>query len=284
MGDEGKELPNDEGQVKERIATPDSELRRSLDFAKAAIGALSDFAVQNGARDTDLSHIDKIWNEESFHLLPRKLIKKGLEEAGRDSESASLVSGLTARKTGDVFIPEEDPGNTHTVIHESIHRASYSTGEPNKDLLERQVAEECDFRLTDKGTLDPNSPYFRNKPNDDNELKLWGSFVGQVASQLREGLTEWAAQRAEALVSDRGFVGGMVLPGKKYPDQVDWIEKMKKDFQQKSGTSEHEADAVFIHAALSGNISRIANGIGKNLSSTTFRGYLNQAYFDLHHI
>lgn len=272
-----------ETQRPQEIKDPRAELTVTFEEARKTLDALKDHAIKNGVQEDKIGHLSQVLNPNDYYLLPAEAMKRELIRAGEDPSRAQNVQALTA-KTGEVFMSEQDAENAHPLIHESIHRAVYLVEKTHGSvMLEKQVAAVCGFTLSDKMTLDPNSPYFQGKNVTEDDIALWSSFVKQVIKQVREGLTEWTTQKGNELASQSDLVPKFNEEDSKYPDQVDWIKRMKSDMQQYAGITEERGDAIIIETALTGDISQIADQFG-NSPDKSFRGYLNEAYFNPHHI
>lgn len=256
--------PREVGVPKE---TPEQLFRETLETTRQAMNTLVGFAIENGAEPKKFSHIERVFAEDGHILLPSlKMMRDELAKLHGETDMTRRTEVLTAQKTGEVFVPEEQAGSVHDVFHESIHRASWlhdrEQGLGEKTALKvKQLAERYGVQITPDGKIDPNSEYINKYTSNENEKAMLVEYFTETlrkeVPRITEGLTEWATQRANGLVTKEGNKVIMEDSDFAYEDEVKYVNEIKVRMMQKEGITDESADTKLITAALTGDMGEL---------------------------
>ena len=254
----------------EAVGTPDNPeqlFKKSLEISQQVITKLATFAIENGANPNKLTHLTQVFSPGGHILLPPMgIMRKELAKVHGDTETTRNTQAITAKKTGQVFVPEESAGNVHDCLHESIHRASWLYNRlqglgVNETLLIRAIATQFGLEVTPEGKIGPNSPVLQTlNPDDktgrDELLKGYTDHLKTEVFIINEGLTEWVTQRADGLILENGQTLNIPEENKRYPYQVEEIEAIREKMF-KAGIEQSKVDAILITAALTGDVAEL---------------------------
>lgn len=257
-----------QGEMDKAIENPHERFKETVEISKGVLNGLADFAVKGGIDPSELTHIPTVFDPNGHILLPPvEIMRKEIIKAHGDSDTARRTRALMIRSTGQVFVPEEQAGSVHDIVHESIHRAEWLRNQETGGhattggLMLRQLADRMRVTITPKGTVDVHSEYIQEYADTDEEranlVKFFTESLREQRHQVGEGLTEWTTQKAATL---------NLVPAEtrfkeednSYTDEVAQIQELKFKMIA-SGAEENQADAQLIAAALSGDISKLVN-------------------------
>lgn len=244
---------------------PHEVFRQTLEMSKQAMDALVDFATQNGALIERFSHLARVFEVDGHVLLPpMETMRSELVKIHGESDRTMRTRALMARKTGQVFVPEEQAGSVHDVFHESIHRAAWLRDRElglstNTTDIVRQLASQV--TISADGKVDPNGEYIRQFCQTDQErenlIRILTETLRREAPRVTEGLTEWATQRANGMTTKEGVTIKMEGKDMAYEDEVQYINEVRAKLIEKEGLTADQADARIITAAIIGDISEL---------------------------
>ncbi len=228
------------------------ELEKTVAASGKVIGALVNFAVENGANPVNLDHVSRVTDIAHWRILP--------PEAFQPHQLAK-----TDPNTGDVSVRKDRISSLHTVTHEGVHRAAVlkrlQEGKPHPGFV---VAGLFGFELSDHGRglrpLDETNYLDMNNQARQKSLKKSMSDIRTATELLNEGITEWSVRRANGLQAENGKVIEMSQEDA-HPDGVSLIQDLKKE----SSIDSAKIDALLIEAALTGDVNHLANSLGSNL-------------------
>lgn len=259
------------------LVTPQEKLSQSIKTAKKIIDSLVIFATQHGIHKDKFANLNNVWVGNGFLLLPNEMMDSAIiETKGWSKDQAVNLRATTSNETGEVFAREEYADKVHDIAHESVHRAVILARNAGiVPSLRKQIAPVYDLLLTKDDELDPQSIALLSRPEKKDEIR---THFSQAIKQFDEGITEWVVQQANKI---RGEGAGIISEADyKYPDQVKGIIKMIEKYREKSGLSEEASIAVFIEAALTGDISKIYESMGRY----DFLAYLNDIVYTSHQL
>lgn len=176
------------------------------------------------------------------------------------------IRALTAKRTGEVFVPEEQAGSVHDVFHESIHRATWLRDrqlelETNITDIARQLASLYSITITADGRVDPNSEYIKQYAQTDGERKNFIQFFTETLKEqtqrVTEGLTEWTTRKANGMAIGEGTSVKIAEEDNAYEDEVQYMTKVRTELKEKKGLTDEQTDTEIITAALTGDISEL---------------------------
>lgn len=248
--------------------TPEQIFRRTIETSRQAITALAEIAIANGIEEQKLAHLGNIFTQDSHILMPPVAVMRAelAKITGRETDITKRTRALRSQKTGQVFVPEEQAGSIHDVLHESIHRATWLHDRvqglsENQTLLANQLASKYGVTISKDGKIDPDSEYIRTYASNDNERTMLIEFFMQTLKervpQATEGLTEWATKRANGLTTKEGNKITMMEDDLAYQELVKEIEEIKTKMIKQKGITNEKADAILITAALTGDIEKL---------------------------
>ena len=240
---------------------PHEVFRQTLETSRQTMASIVSFVTQNGVAPERFSHLTKVFAPEGHVLLPPiETMRTELTRTYGQNDRTMRTRALTARKTGQVFVPEEQSGSVHDIFHESIHRAAWLRDRElglntNTTDIVQQLAGRYGVTISADGRVDPNSEYLKRYSQTDEEkenlIQFFTETLKEETSKVTEGLTEWTTQRAE---------GAMVKTAEgemAYEDEVRYINDVRSRLKEKEGITDAQADAKVITAALTGDISEL---------------------------
>lgn len=189
--------PQELGATKE---DPHEVFRKTLETSRQTVDMLVGFATQNGVAPERFSHLTKVFEPDGHILLPPiEVMRAELVKMHGQNDQTMRTRALTARKTGQVFIPEEQAGSVHDVFHESIHRAAWLKDRElglntNTTDIVRQLASRFGVTISADGKVDPNSEYIKQYSQTDEEreylIQFFTETLKEETPKVTEGLTE----------------------------------------------------------------------------------------------
>lgn len=263
-GEGGNELPrpNIKDSGKEN---PHEVFERTLETTRQVMDGLVGFATQNGINPIRFSHIPKVFGGEGHILLPPiAVMRRELANAHGESDLNSRTRALTARKTGEVFVPEEQAGSLHDVLHESIHRAAWLRDRElglntNTTNIANQLADGFGVSIDASGGIDPQSEYIQRFSETDEDrahlIKYFTETLRTFTPRVTEGLVEWATQRADGIAKNSGIVIDMNEEDNVYDYEIQKLNKVRIQLMEDEKLTANQVDAKLITAALTGDIS-----------------------------
>jgi len=258
---------NNQPEPQERIIpkeNPADIFKKTLETSNQTMSVLVDFATENGVAAERLSHVVRVFEADGHILLPPiDTMRCELAKIQGESDRTRRTRALTARKTGEVFVPEEQAGSVHDIFHESIHRAAWlvdrqqGLGISTTDIV-RKLASHYGIAITEDGRVDPNSEYIKQYAETDEEIKNLIEFFTETLRgetlRLTEGITEWTTRRARDIAREKGITIEMAEEDMAYDDEVQYVDEIRTRLKEKEGLTDKVADAKVISAAISGNI------------------------------
>lgn len=246
---------------------PHELFRKTLETSRQTTDTLVGFATENGVVAERLSHVATVFVSDGHILLPPiETMRRELASIHGESDRTMRTRALTARKTGQVFVPEEQAGSIHDIFHESIHRAAWLRDRQqglntNTTDIVRKLASRYGITITEDGRVDPNSEYIKQYAKTDEEIKNLIEFFTETLKgetpRVTEGITEWTTRRARDIAREKGITIEMAEEDMVYDDEVQYVNEIRTRLIEKEGLTDKVADAKLIAAALSGNISEL---------------------------
>lgn len=246
---------------------PYETFSRTLETSKRIMDLLVNFATQNGVAPESFSHLTKVFGPDGHMLLPPvDVMRAELAKTQGQTDRTMRTRALTARTTGQVFVPEEQAGSVHDILHESVHRAVWLK---DKELglntkttnIAKQLAESLGVTISVDGRVDPESEYIKQSLRADEKkedlVQLLTETLREGTSAVTEGLTEWTTQQAVGIAAAQGVVIEMASKDNAFEDEVRYIDECRSKFQKAEGLTDDRVDAKIIEAALSGDISEL---------------------------
>lgn len=248
--------------------SPEQTFKKTLEISKQTMTSLVDFAVSKGIDAKNFDHLANVFTQDSHILMPPvEVMRSELAKiSGGETDSTRRTRALRSQKTGEVFVPEEQTGSIHDVLHESIHRAAWLHDKTlglseYQTLLANQLATKYGITITTEGKVDPNSKYIQTYGSNDNEkgelMKYFTNMLKEKVSHVAEGLTEWATRKANGLTTKEGTEIHMPEQELSYSDLVKDFEEVKAKMVSQLNIPAEKADAILITAALTGDIKEI---------------------------
>lgn len=248
------------------VENPEAIFNKTLANARLGVGLLTNFAIDQQTLSHEATNIlDEVFAPDGHILLPPiSIVRKELIKMHGDNDMSRRTRALCSTKTGEVFIPEEQAGSTHDLIHESLHRASWLTnnklGDQNGTLMIRQLAERYGITIKD-GKIDLESPYIQKYAQTDTERQDLSDFFTETLkrehAEINEGLAEWATRYVTSLQpATENFQ--MDDKDNAYNDLVADVEMIRAKIIEKDKVSLKQADAILVASALTGDISKIS--------------------------
>lgn len=246
---------------------PYEVFRQTLEMSRQTMDTLVDFATQNGVVAERFSHLARVFEADGHVLLPpMETMRRELVKIHGESDHTLRTRALMARKTGQVFVPEEQAGSVHDVFHESIHRAAWLRDRElglsiNTTDIVRQLANRYKVTISADGKVDPNSEYIKRFCQTDqereNHIQFFTETLKRETPRVTEGLTEWTTQRVNGMTTKEGVTIKMEEKDRVYEDEIQYINEVRAKLIKKEGLTSDQADAKIITAALTGDISEL---------------------------
>lgn len=246
---------------------PHEVFKRTLETTRQTMDGLVGFATQNGISPIKFSHIPRVFGADGHILLPPiETMRRELANAYGESDRTSRTRALTARKTGEVFVPEEQAGSIHDVLHESIHRAAWLRDRElglntNTTNIANQLAGGFGVSIDASGGIDPQSEYIQRFAETDEDrahlIKYFTETLRTYTPRVTEGLVEWVTQRADSIAKNSGIVTDMHEDDNAYDYEIQKLNKVRTKFMEEEKLTQDQVDAKLITAALTGDISEL---------------------------
>lgn len=256
--------PQDASTPKEN---PHEVFKQTLETSSRAMDALADFATQNGVSAERFPHLTKVFDPDGHILLPPiETMRRELVRMHGESDRTSRTRALTAHKTGQVFVPEEQAGSIHDTLHESIHRAAWLNDRQlglstNTSNIANQLASRYGITIAADGKVDPNSEYIKQFASTEEErnnlIQFFTETLKEETTRVTEGITEWTTQRANGMTTSEGTRIRMENVDMAYGAEVQYINDVKSKLISEEGITEGQADAKIIGAAQTGDVGEL---------------------------
>lgn len=261
---------NNQPQIQELGAIkedPHETFRETMETSRQIMDMLVGFATQNGVAPERFSHLTKVFEPDGHILLPPiEAMRAELVKMHGQNDQTMRTRALTARKTGQVFVPEEQAGSVHDVFHESIHRAAWLKDRElglntNTTNIVRQLASRFGVTISADGKIDPNSEYIKQYSQTDKErenlIQFFTETLKEETPRVTNGLTEWTTQRANNTATKKEAIVKMAEEDIVYEDEVRYISEVRLKLKEKNGLTDDQVDAKVIEAALTGDVSEL---------------------------
>lgn len=259
---------NNQPKPQESVASkenPHEVFQRTLETSRQAMDSLVSFCTTNGIPSEQFSHLEQVFNSDKHILLPPiDTMRAELVKIQGENDLTLRTRALTVRATGEVFVPEEQAGSVHDVLHESIHRAAWLRDRQlelninTTDILQ-QLASRFGVTISADGRVDPNSEYIKQYAQTDQERENFIQFFTETLKnqtpKVTEGLTEWTTQKTNGIAVKEGETIKMADEDMAYEDEVKYIREVRAKLKEKEGLTDDQADSKVIAAALTGDIS-----------------------------
>ncbi len=246
---------------------PHEVFRQTMEISKQAMYALVDFSIQNGVPPQQFSHISRVFEEDGHVLLPPiENMRAALVKVHGPTDRAMRTRALTTRKTGQVFVPEEQADSVHDVLHESTHRAAWLKDRElglsiNTTNIAIQLASRFGVTITADGKVDPNSDYIKrmaqNEEERENLIQFFTETLKAETPKVTEAITEWVTQKANGVVTKEGKKIILAEEDMAYDDEVRYANEIRVRMMQQNGLTQETVDAKLITAALTGDINEL---------------------------
>lgn len=228
-------------------------LHQSVETSRKATSSLIEYAVAHGTDKARFSHLEEVWKSEGFHLIPTEAMPKGMVAA-------------TAPATGEVYVGDKYADRFEAIFHESVHRAAHlgrkTNGTPS---FLSQLATMYRYTIPEPGKIElVDSSSLQRFPEEERNdvLAIWYEELKKDREKLEEGLTEWTVQKSNGMKTIDNEDIKIKEEFRLYPDQVNAIETLKEKLQIYRKYTPEQAGTYLITAALTGNISDLANSVG----------------------